>query len=100
MPRRRPLSVLPLVIVGLVPLLGSSLQAVRAQPPRVSARPPEFGVIVEKNVLVAMHDGVHLAIDIYRPARDGKPAPGRFPTLLTRTPYRSEERRVGKECLE
>ena len=34
-----------------------------------------------------MRDGVRLAADIYRPARDGKPAPGRFPTLLTRTPY-------------
>ena len=33
-------------------------------------------MIVEKNVLVAMRDGVHLAIDIYRPARDGKPAAG------------------------
>jgi uncharacterized protein len=87
MPRRRPLSVLPLVIVGLVPLLGSSFQAVHAQPPRLSARPPEFGVIVAKNVMVPVQDGVHLAIDIYRPAHDGKPAPGRFPTLLTRTPY-------------
>ena len=71
----------------LVPLLGPGFAPARAQPPQVSVRPPEFGVIVEKNVLVPMRDGVHLAIDIYRPARDGKPAPGRFPTLLTRTPY-------------
>ena len=37
--------------------------------------------------MVSMRDGIHLAADIYRPARDGKPASGRFPTLLTRTPY-------------
>ena len=37
-----------------------------------------------------MRDGVRLAADIYRPARDGKPAAGRFPTLLTRTPYNKD----------
>jgi putative CocE/NonD family hydrolase len=34
-----------------------------------------------------MRDGVLLATDIYRPARGGKPAPGRFPVILERTPY-------------
>jgi putative CocE/NonD family hydrolase len=87
MSRRMPEYFLSIVIAALVPLLGQSIRPARAQPPRVSSRPPEFGVIVEKNVLVPMRDGVHLAIDIYRPARDGVPAPGRFPTLLTRTPY-------------
>jgi putative CocE/NonD family hydrolase len=37
--------------------------------------------------MIPARDGVRLAADIYRPARDGKPAEGRFPTLLTRTPY-------------
>ncbi len=87
MPRRMPEHFLPLALAGLVTLLDPGSGPSHAGPPRVSARPPEFGVIVEKNVLVPMRDGVHLAIDIYRPARDGKPAPGRFPTLLTRTPY-------------
>ena len=40
-----------------------------------------------RNTMVAVRDGVRLAADVYRPARDGKPAEGRFPTLLTRTPY-------------
>ena len=49
-------------------------------------------MVVEKNVWILMRErGVHLAADIYRPARDGKPAQGRFPTrssparLTTRT---------------
>lgn len=37
---------------------------------------------IERDVRVAMTDGVHLALDVYRPA-----APGRYPTLLERTPY-------------
>lgn len=46
-----------------------------------------FEVAVASDVMVAMRDGVKLAADIYRPARDGKPAPGRFPVILERTPY-------------
>ena len=42
---------------------------------------------VETDVMIPMRDGVRLAADVYRPARDGKPVEGRFPTLLTRTPY-------------
>jgi uncharacterized protein len=43
---------------------------------------PELGVIIETNVRVKMRDGVSLATDIYRPK-----APGKFPVILTRTPY-------------
>jgi uncharacterized protein len=55
--------------------------------PAVSHRPAEYGVAIEKNLMIPVRDGVRLAVDIYRPAREGKPAPGRFPALLTRTPY-------------
>jgi putative CocE/NonD family hydrolase len=58
-----------------------------AQGPQPSKRPAEFGVVVEKEVMIPMRDGVRLAADVYRPARDGKPASGRFPAVLTRTPY-------------
>ena len=34
-----------------------------------------------------MRDGVRLTTDVYRPARDGRPVPGRFPVILERTPY-------------
>ena len=39
-------------------------------------------IIVERNVPVPMRDGVVLRADLYRPD-----APGRFPTLVCRTPY-------------
>ena len=68
-------------------ITGAGSPDVRAQGPKTNSRAPEFEVVVEKNVMIPMRDGVRLAADIFRPARDGKPAPGRFPTLLTRTPY-------------
>ena len=42
--------------------------------------------------MVPMRDGVTLATDIYRPARNGKAIEGRFPVLLMRTPYNKEVR--------
>ena len=41
-----------------------------------------YEVIVERGVPAKMRDGVVLRADIYRPKADGK-----FPVLLTRTPY-------------
>ena len=49
-----------------------------------------YDVIVAKNVMVPMRDGVKLATDVYLPARDGAPAPGKFPVLLSRSPYGKE----------
>src|SRR5947199_1075531 len=39
-------------------------------------------VVIEFDVRVPMRDGVTLAADVYRPIR-----PGRYPVILTRTPY-------------
>ena len=47
----------------------------------------QYDVVVEKQVMVPMRDGVRLATDIYRPARAGKPVEERFPSILERTPY-------------
>jgi putative CocE/NonD family hydrolase len=47
----------------------------------------QYDVSVERDVMMPMRDGVRLALDIYRPARNGKPVAGRFPVLLERTPY-------------
>jgi uncharacterized protein len=47
----------------------------------------QYEVIVERDVMISMRDGVRLAMDIYRPALEGKPVPGTFPTLIERTPY-------------
>src|SRR5213082_455622 len=48
----------------------------------------EYGIVISKDVMVPMRDGVRLATDVYRPADpDGNPAPGRFPVITQRTSY-------------
>ena len=42
----------------------------------------QYGMIVEKDVMVEARDGVKLAVDVYRP--DG---PGAFPGLFTFSVY-------------
>jgi putative CocE/NonD family hydrolase len=58
-----------------------------AEGPKVSRRPAQNEVLVRKNVMIPMRDGVRLAADLYHPAQGGKEAAGRFPALLSRTPY-------------
>ncbi|WP_192909597.1 CocE/NonD family hydrolase [Gandjariella thermophila] len=54
----------------------------------VGVRPATYGVAVDKDVPITMSDGVVLDADVLRPAlADGSPAPGRFPVILTQTPY-------------
>jgi putative CocE/NonD family hydrolase len=53
----------------------------------------EYGIVLAKDVPVAMHDGIRLATDIYRPAWEGEPLPGPFPAILCRTPYDKTDRR-------
>ncbi len=50
-------------------------------------------VVVERNVMVAMRDGVSLAMDVYRPAVDGVAVSEPRPVLLTRSPYNKERER-------
>ncbi|MGB9153535.1 MAG: CocE/NonD family hydrolase, partial [Alphaproteobacteria bacterium] len=51
---------------------------------------------IDKNVMVAMRDGIRLATDIYLPARQGHKLPGEFPVLVYRTPYNKDGlRRAG-----
>jgi putative CocE/NonD family hydrolase len=74
--------------LGLASALATSqARADESARPRTSSRPAEHDVVVESDVQVPMHDGVRLAVDLYRPARGGQPIDGRFPALLTRTPY-------------
>ena len=47
---------------------------------------PPYGIVVSKNVMVTMRDGVRLATDIYRPAVNGLPASGKFPVILSGPP--------------
>jgi putative CocE/NonD family hydrolase len=51
-------------------------------------RPATYGVRNENNIPIRMSDGVTLYADVHRPAKpDGTAAPGRFPVILSQTPY-------------
>ena len=50
-------------------------------------------IVIAKNLLVPMRDGVGLATDIYRPAQNGEALSGAFPTILCRTPYNKSDLR-------
>src|SRR3989454_3226713 len=59
----------------------------QAPPPGAQVPNPYFAnTTVEKNVPVPMRDGVTLRADVYHPA-----SPGRFPTLVYRTPYGKDD---------
>jgi putative CocE/NonD family hydrolase len=75
---------------GLGIILMLATHPVAAQPPRVAERKAEYEVATTKNVTVVVRDGTKLAADLYRPARGGQPVEGKFPTLLTRTPYNKD----------
>jgi predicted acyl esterase len=66
-----------------------------------TARPsgPEFDVHLTESVPVPMRNGVRLATEVYRPARDGRPLTDRRPVLLHRTPYsKAETEATSGEC--
>ncbi len=44
-----------------------------------------MNILIEKNIMVPMHDGVQLATDVYRPAGDG-----RYPVIIQRLPYNKD----------
>jgi len=52
-----------------------------------------YGIVISKDVMLEMRDGIHLATDVYRPARDGELVSGRYPTIVCLTPYDKGERR-------
>ena len=65
-----------------------------AAPPAEAAT--SYGVHVTEDVPVTMSDGTVLRVNVYRPARaDGSPAPGRFPVILTQTPYNKSTPQLG-----
>lgn len=53
---------------------------------------PIFGVKIEKDVYIEMRDGTKLAADIYRPH-----AVGRFPALLSMSPYDKDKQNIPLE---
>jgi putative CocE/NonD family hydrolase len=65
----------------------ASLTVFRAAQAETVGGSAPFEAILESNVRVRMRDGVALATDVYRPARNGRVVAGRFPVILERTPY-------------
>lgn len=61
--------------------------------PGVGALGQPYSMRVDSNARVPMRDGVALAADVYRPD-----APGKFPVILTRTPYNKAG--VGRGAVE
>ena len=59
-------------------------------PAQAPAPAAPYAVTVQTNVRTRMRDGVTLVCDIYRPQ-----AEGRFPVLLTRTPYNRKDPATG-----
>src|SRR5687767_1939891 len=75
---------------------GSSQQAankgadnvVDAEPPPPVMPEPSYPATVQREVSLAMDDGVHLGGTLTFPSLDGaEPAPGTFPVVLSMTPY-------------
>src|SRR5216110_756918 len=71
-------------IVGLLVVLAVGIPLCA----QIDAR---YGIAETKDVMVAMHDGVKLAADIYRPTQNGQLVDGKFPVILLRTPYNKED---------
>lgn len=44
-----------------------------------------MNILIEKNIMVPMRDGVQLAADVYRPAEDGQ-----YPVIIQRLPYNKD----------
>jgi uncharacterized protein len=59
-------------------------------------RPDGYGIVLSKNVMIPMRDGIRLAFDIYRPAREGDFAQGSFPTIMLHTPYDKTDKRYSE----
>src|SRR3954471_4650692 len=86
MTARRPLClVLAGTLAAATPVLAAGSTG---HPGPWKARPATYGIAKTTNVPIKMDDGVVLKADVLRPAaKDGSPAKGRFPVLLTQTPY-------------
>jgi uncharacterized protein len=57
------------------------------RPLGAQAAPPYEVIRAEHDLMIPVRDGLKMATDVYRPARNGVPVEGRFPVLLNRTPY-------------
>jgi putative CocE/NonD family hydrolase len=83
---------------GFLHRLAVSAALVAAQQ-TLAAQTPAPDIAVERNVMITMRDGRHMATDVYRPRRDGVVVAERLPVLLQRTPYDKSKAQVNAEYL-
>ncbi len=81
------------LLLSCLPLALVVAASVRADDSHSKASKPVHDVKIEFDRRIPLRDGVTLSADVYRPD-----AEGRFPVILTRTPYLKSPR--GKEGLE
>lgn len=72
-----------MLVAGGLLMLGINAGTAEAWHPGAA----RYGVYEERNLPVTMSDGTVLRANVYLPAVAGHPARGRFPVLLTQTPY-------------
>lgn len=91
MTKRSPLLILVLCLIAF----GVSAQTA----PQTQNQNPPANVAVQKNVMISVRDGVRLAADVYLPAKDGIAIPGKYPAILSRTPYNKEAPGTVREAI-
>ena len=85
---QRPFTLILFVIsLAFVLTCAGTVCAQQTVPAGGTQNSPKYDVVIFKDVMVPMRDGVKLACNIYRPALNGKLVDGKFPVILERTPY-------------
>lgn len=82
-----PVHAAPAVDPAVAPAARTAAVPAAWAPSGWTPRPAVYEVATERDVTLTMSDGVRLVADVRRPARDGRPVPGRFPVIVTMTPY-------------
>ena len=72
--------------------VGLSAPLCFAQGPSGMARSAPYSAKIRTSFYVQMRDGTRIAMNVYRPAVDGKPVEARLPVIFAFTPYRARYR--------
>jgi putative CocE/NonD family hydrolase len=86
------LGILSACVLSAGPLCGAAASGTQVSPTKISVfgvyegySPEAFPDQVQSSFYLPMRDGVRLAVDLYRPAINGKAAEGRFPVVWHHT---------------
>lgn len=86
---RKPRHIRQVLVVASLIAAAFAARAGQGEPLRAQ-QDQRYDITVSKDVMITMRDGVKLATDIYRPARNGVPVDGKFPVIMERTPYNKD----------